>query len=387
MDNRIHNRLYGHVAVRVKGCIIVFGGKSGLCENLMTEIRIYNLYTEHWRKYYAPQIPECPPSSFFASAVAIGSAIYMYDAGLTWKLTKCKDFPNKPQCLWTWYSCKLAANGWVSPLRLKWSKIQIKNDKEPSPCRCQSGWEHNNKLWIFGGYGNEPTGYLSDHVEFLSPPGDNIGYNNQFLCFDPVVQEWENLQCSGSIPSPRCYSSTAVVRNTVWLYGGMQGPQSVLYDLYHLDMQHLTWTEIEIKEQILLGFSSLTAVTDTQLVLYGGESATQTPGNSSPVLIFDTLSKSCKHKMIENPPRVYHSSTVGLNGSVIVLGGKCPSSHYEPVCTCNNPVFKFSLIPETKSLQHLAIRTIYHHYQHQELSLEALPKKLVSKIMGTEFID
>ena len=141
-------------------------------------------------------------------------------------------------------------------------------------------------------------------------------------------------------------------------------------------MHHLTWTEVEIKEQILSGPCSLTAVTDTQLVLY----FTPNHGNSSTALIFDTLSLSWKHTTIENPPCTYnYTSTTGFNQSVIIMGGECLN---HPGRTCN-AICKFSLILERKSLQHLAICTIYQHIT--ELSLTELPKKLVCKIMGTEF--
>ena len=49
----------------------------------------------------------------------------------------------------------------------KWRKIEFEsNVKSPVPREGSSGWEYSGKLWVFGGQGSSPDGYLNDHGDF-----------------------------------------------------------------------------------------------------------------------------------------------------------------------------------------------------------------------------
>ena len=123
-------------------------------------------------------------------------------------------------------------------------------------------------MWVFGGVGDCPTGYLDDHGEFI----DCLGQNNQLLRFDPWTNIWTNPKCFGTIPSPRYGHSTAVIRDNVWLFGGYGGDLCAPDDLFEFDTCICTWTQIRPAGIGPQGrsHSSFSVVSDTQLILHGG---------------------------------------------------------------------------------------------------------------------
>ena len=123
---------------------------------------------------------------------------------------------------------------------LAWNDVDMTiKSKTPSPRCVHTGWEHSGKLWVFGGSGPSPTGYLNDN-------GDHVnGYTNQLLCFDPSGEEWVNPKCSGAVPSPRSAHATTVTGNKVWLYDG-RNIHVFPGELYKLSMHPLIWIQIQI---------------------------------------------------------------------------------------------------------------------------------------------
>ena len=274
------DRIYGmhdHVAVSFKHFIIVFGGKdtrSGRGGLPHHEIWLYNLYTELWRIHVMPVGELAPPPTRKACAVVAGENIYM--------------FGGNNKTLYTNALWKLT----ITPGRyFVWDQIIIENqEKTPSPRGSHSAWGHAGKVWIFGGYGPVPNGYLNDHGDFISDGIGGFRMNNQLFCFDPSDQEWKNIQSSGAVPGPRLGQAVTMTDDKVWLFGGQNMTYFGLLDeLYMLDMPSLTWTEIQTSQmkperRVLC---SLNAVANDQLVLYGGGTA---QSNQCNTWIFDILS-------------------------------------------------------------------------------------------------
>ena len=147
-------------------------------------------------------------------------------------------------------------------------------------------WEYGEKLWMFGGYGQNPTdvGYVNKYVDFKHErwtrdwkDGRYIayGFNNQLICFEPSLQEWTSLKCFGNVPSPQCHSS-AVINDEAYVYARVND-QIWVNDFHKLDMRNLTWTEIRTATPIPYPFTfpSLNAVTGNQLVFHGIQDFTE----------------------------------------------------------------------------------------------------------------
>ena len=258
----------------------------------------------------------------------------------------------------------------------------------PSPRQYHCAWEYGEKMWVFGGYGLPPTGYLNDHgnfVPYLQPSG-LPGVNNQLLWYDPSTGTWTNVKYSGEVPSPRCKAFTTVITEKMWLYGGSNDRVVTNDSLYELNMQSFVWTQIETnmpRPQVKFtgGFHApLTQISADQFVLYGGTRGGNLNISNIP-WIFDVQSHTwSRHPKTEGHPQWSHKHIVlvtCLKNNVIILAKKTKSAWIQDEAT------DFSVMLdciEPKSLQHLAIQMIYKH--RSKLPWESLPRKLSCKISG-----
>ena len=331
-----------HVAIRWKDCIVV------LSEANKRAIRLYNLWTQQWRKYDLPhgqRLPVCDNQR----GVEIGSDIYIFDGydvtNRLWKLTR-------------------STKGSFS-----WNTVQIEDHtKTPSKRAWYSMWKYDEKMWIFGGYGAPIDRYLSDHGDFTTSGFRLNGYNNQLLSYDPFCQMWINVACSGDVPAPQSGASSIIINDKAYLHGGNNN-RYIDDDLYELNMHSITWTRIETTGEKPRGACNtlLIPVTGNQLLLCGARGF---------IWIFDVHSHTWKGHL-EKEIKLKEADTVitGLHGSAIILG-----EFYQSDSQAYSPVITVRLEP--KSLQQLAMQMIY---QKVDKTLwEILPKKLTRKMMGRE---
>ena len=352
------------MAVRLDHYMLVFGGTWGTWGNkeLLSNrvIWMYNLYTEQWRKHLLTDT-DVPPQCSGASATLIGMDIYMFGGeimpqlGLTNALWKLNKTPTR---------------GFV------WCEIkQQSKEQSPSPRDLHSAWEYGEKLWIFGGNLYSLDGYLNDNGDISE------SVNNQVLCFNPSQKEWTNPMCSGNIPEPRSQHATAIIRDKAWLYGGRNLAYICAFDdLYQLDMDSLTWTEIYTSEKALspgcCASCTLTAVTENYLVMHAGVCHASAPEFNT--WIFDVTSASWRTYIIKGKDKhndkCSHSCALGINDStVIIIGGELFYwEHPQP----HEPLQDINITLAPKRLQHLAMQTIYKN--KNTLPWQMLPKKLLS---------
>ena len=146
-------------------------------------------------------------------------------------------------------------------------------------------------------------------------------------------------------------------------------------------MHSLTWTQIHIsqpKPQELY-CCSLNVISDKQLVLHGGAYSNRDryhTSNDTWILNLPTQTwRLCKSA--KDHSRDSHTGTTGLNGCAIIIGGgKDPRESYIDYTTT------FHVMLYTKSLQQLAIQTIFQH--KAELPWKYLPKRLKTFLGFTE---
>ena len=338
-----------HVAVRMLHYILVFGGTWFENEPLSHhKIWMLNMYTEQWKKYVVPSEKSVPPPAISARATVIKSDIYMFggehiQTGMLsndlWKLNRTPE------------GC------------FSWNQIEFQSKaKTPSPRAGHYEWEHAEKLWIFGGYGDISDGYLHDHGDF------DQYHNNQLLCFDPFSLDWTNPKGFGSIPPPTSGYGDARIGDRVWLFGGFSATLDVFYDdLYQLDMSSFTWTLMETGQMKPDNHTlhTLTAVSDHYLVMHARDCEMD---SSNDTWIFDVNAMSWKTYTVGYEGKQQfewgdHTSTRGINSMAIIIGGK-------------KPVTNISVTLEPKTLQQVALQTI--HRAKDELPLQMLPKKLIS---------
>ena len=314
---------------------------------------MYNVYTDQWRKYDIPGRKSAPPLLGCACATAIDTGIYMF-GGVNVELKR------KTNELW---KLTRAPQGYFD-----WSKINFQhNVKLPSPRIDHSGWEYETCLWVFGGESPVSPEYLNDHGDFSGQ------YSNQLLCYDPSTQMWTNPECFGSVPSPRSDHSTDMIRDKVWLFGGTDNSWVTLEDLFELDMQSHVWTQITTDQTKPQGRfdSSLSANSDRQLVLHGGQSEFASTTELSDTWIMDLPSQTWrKYTSYQDHGRDCHTGSLGANKSIVIIGGDSSENpDYTPI---------FHVMLEAKSLQQLAMKTIYNN--QGVLPWKCLPSKLVAQL-------
>ena len=229
MTNEIIRPRSRHSAVCLDNSIIIFGGLGEKFEPLNTRvIWMYNLYTEEWNKHVIPCTNVAPKPFYGAVGVAISGAIYTFGGMYT-------EDSNTRNELWTLSKATREC--------FTWNFNETSREEEsPSPRVGHTGWKYAGKLWTFGGWGPSPQGYLNKHGSFSGQ--SSCKWNNQLLRYDPTSQTWTNLQCFGTVPSPRSSHACATIKGKVWLFGGCGNIQR-RNDFFELTMHSLTWIQIQ----------------------------------------------------------------------------------------------------------------------------------------------
>ena len=345
-----------YFAVRLKDCIVVVHCNVEVLETKeVHKVLTYNLWTEEWRKYALPWCEKFPPA-YRALAIAVEYDIYVlggsYYEFILWKLTRRTDG--------SFESWKILESS--------------ENAKVPSPRDLYIGWEHGNKLWIFGGCGISPVNYLNEYGDF-----DQLiahvphGLNNQLFCYDPAIETWKNVKTFGDIPPPGVDigGCAATMNDKVWLYTFNALCEC---NLYEFNIIASAWTRIDVFGNMAkppeVYAASLTPITARQLVLHSYRSEASTKST----WILDVESYTWKQIPV---PDVHcsqiHAATTGLNSVIILERSKASR-------VCNTPVY--CLMLEPKSLQQLSMRTI--HQNRLKLPWRTLPPCLVRKLECAE---
>ena len=340
-----------HCAVHLGNFIIVIGGVERRDKLVSThEIWKYNLSTGGWKKL-APDKRVAPEPFYSAVAVAVEGSIYTF-GGLDMKR-------ERRNALWTLSSTEKGC--------FTWSSMKHQHEEEsPSPRNGHTGWEYAGKLWVFGGEGPSPDGYLHQQGTFARSCFGLLA-NNQLLSYNPNTKNWTDPQYSGAVPRPRWGHASAVIGAKVFLFGGYIENQGCRNDFFQLDMLSLTWTKLGIGQPSPRHSCSLTATLDNQLVLHGGQSAASRTLNDT--WLMDLTSYSWKQNTsMKYHGRQNHTATLGLNNNVIIVGG------YKDFEDAYDSVFYIKFQP--RSLQELASCIVYKH--KADLPRQCLPQKLIA---------
>ena len=352
---------HNHVVARLPDSIVVLGGWTfydylgGNFKRGSHIIWTYNIYTNQWRQYVTPENEKAP---LFINdgcvAATMKTDIYIFA------------LPNADNLGTIWKLHKDSNDGF------SWSEVLV--NKGPSYRRDITGWEYAEKMWIFGGRGQSPAnlGHLNDFVDFeLNFYHDSYGINNQLLCFDPSCCEWANLKCYGAVPSPRAECASMTIDKEAWLYGGVTSTE-LFHDLLKLDMNSLIWTKIPCEQTIpqLINASLLHGSADGKLILHG-QNIENVLTETTITHILDLPSLSWRKYTGIDHITSEQRGISGLNCSVFIGGSFDEGEDYIDKCT-------LFLRLEPKSLQEVAMKTIYDH--KATLSWQLLPNKLRSSI-------
>ncbi|KAI0267197.1 hypothetical protein BGY98DRAFT_1102239 [Russula aff. rugulosa BPL654] len=159
----------------------------------------------------------------------------------------------------------------------KWSRVVV-NGPGPGGRRSHTTTVVGSKLFVFGGFGvkttndmwtldlnclksqpswesyeptpgNEKPLLRWDHVSVTTEDriiifggyGSGQDYYNDTWSFDISTRKWTELQCTGSIPSPRGSHSAVLVDDVMYVYGGSSRDEGITDDLYALQLSTQRW--------------------------------------------------------------------------------------------------------------------------------------------------
>lgn len=256
LNQKINQRV-GHIAVSYKGKLLVWGGymefsdpsETATHHHATDELFIYETFSELWeRKLLKGDIP---PRSSGGCGVVLQDTLYLFGG--------VEEFDGNTNDLYA-----------LNLLTLTWTLLKPKGIP-PIPCEKLVGWEHEGKLYFFGGFGPIPD----RHVFFQFVIDDETGsaWNNQFFCYNPQTNNWEWPYVNGQQPSPRAAHAGDKCGPQVFISGGRLKTVRK-NDLYVLDMDTMTWSGNinESAECVPPGRSwhTFTFISPERAVLYGG---------------------------------------------------------------------------------------------------------------------
>lgn len=363
----------GHVAVKYKDCMLIWGGykeaELNSSERYLPseDLWVYNPKTESWfvKKCHG----RLPSGTSGCSAVVLNDNMYIFGG--------YRDNGNSNEL----YVLNLITSEW---------SLVASNDPVPIPSDKLVGWQYQEKLFFFGGFGFEPDTMESIRVKrardfrFVPDPQSPLkyrrGWNNQFICYDPESKKWSCPEYKGEAPTARAAHAAAVVNNKVYIFGGRH-QRSRINDLHCLDMETMTWSgNIETLGNVPCGRSwhSLTVLNDTTLVLYGGFSQLNEALDDCWHLNLQTFTWT----QIDLPfarKRLWHSACMVIPGEIIICGGCC-GNILEQLCHEHSPeliVLRFT----PKSLFRLSVDKVLQYQLLVEHFMDVLPSSI------SKFID
>ena len=200
-----------------------------------------------------------------------------------------------------------------------WSKLEVKTGNESSTtldsCAGHSLIAWGNKLLSVAGHTKDPSESI------------------QVIEFDLQTATWSTLKTYGKAPISRGGQSVSLVGNTLVIFGGQDAKRTLLNDLHILDLETMTWDEIDAVGVPPSPRSDHTAAVHVEryLLIFGGGTHA-TCYNDLHVLDLQTMEWSRPTQQGEIPtPRAGHAGvTVGENW-FIVGGGDNKSGASETV--------------------------------------------------------
>nr|GEU65922.1 acyl-CoA-binding domain-containing protein 4 [Tanacetum cinerariifolium] len=214
----------------------------------------------------------------------------------------------------------------------EWSKIEVKTDAEASlevaPCAGHSliAWE-GNKLISIAGHTKDPTELM------------------QVKAFDLQTNTWSNMKTYGKPPVSRGGQSVTLAGTSLIIFGGQDANRTLLNDLNILDLETMTWDEIDT-----LGISPsprsdhAAAVHEDRCLLIFGGGTHATCFNDLHVLDMQTMRWTRPTQQGDIPsPRAGHAGvTIGENW--FVVGGGDNKSGVPETVVLNMSTFTWSVI-------------------------------------------
>ncbi|CUA77044.1 Kelch repeat-containing protein 2 [Saccharomyces cerevisiae S288c] [Rhizoctonia solani] len=286
-----------HQAVLYGSQLVVWGGLLSYDQpNKVARdnsVYILNTISARWSKL---DIQPAPSARFWHAAC-------LYEG----KLVVFGGAESEQQVLGDQWTLDLSTLGRGSP---KWQQLQVAQGS-PSPTK-RGGHAivaDQNKLYVFGGYTGKTV-------------------LNDMWCFDMTTRTWVELKYSGDVPSPRAFFVAALIRDAIYVSGGVSKGGKELGDAYIFRIHEQIWyrlPDLDLQPSARWGHSL--AVYEGRVLVIGGTRNHKEPNDMNEIHSLDT-------NLIQYPKGA---------GEITI---KSPSSTGQ---TLHNPVAEESLVEAVES--------------------------------------
>ncbi|KAI3676045.1 hypothetical protein L1987_85641 [Smallanthus sonchifolius] len=223
-----------------------------------------------------------------------------------------------------------------------WSKVEVKaNSEDPvrvTPCAGHSliPWEGNKLISI--------AGHSKDASEVVN-----------VKAFDLQTYTWSTMKTYGKPPVSRGGQSVTLVGTNIVIFGGQDGNRTLLNDLHILDLETMTWDEIDTIGVSPSPRSDHAAAVHAEryLLIFGGGTHA-TCFNDLHVLDLKTMEWSRPSQQGEIPsPRAGHAG-VTVGESWFIVGGGDNKSGVSETVVLNMSTLSWSVVTTVQGRAPLA---------------------------------
>jgi len=191
----------------------------------------------------------------------------------------------------------------------EWTQINA-GGNVPLPRSQHSACVNGNKMYVFGGYAGAEK--------------------NDIYVYDADKNEWSELITKGTAPVPRYQHTSCFIssQNKLLVFGGFDGNQKCLGDVFTLNLATMEWSEAKPKGTCPSPQGGhRTCVFENTMLCFGGEGDDDKKRNDVFVLDFDTMEWSVADIPDgddgERPQKRYcHSISLLSTGEMVVFGGR-----------------------------------------------------------------
>ncbi|CAK4072264.1 unnamed protein product [Aphanomyces euteiches] len=232
----VPTRRSNHAAAVWNDILLVFGGWDSQGLRPLGDLELLDLRTQCWTHGSTIGEPPCPRGNPTVVVDPQHARAFIYGG---WNgQTRYGDI------------FRLDLKTWM------WTQVVDQGSTRPSPRTDHSAvwWPLRQAMVVFGGTGNAPL--------------------NDVWLFDTTTESWEELECSGMVPSPRTSHAAVIHGNTMIMTGGQShlGGTSVLNSSFALDLVSKTWIRLPQLNEPLCRHSM--ALLDGVVYAYGGYNGT-----------------------------------------------------------------------------------------------------------------
>lgn len=236
----------GHASLTLGNAFIVFGGDTKIEETDILDDNLYLLNTSSLKWTVAPPTGPRPSGRYGHTISTIGSVLYVFGGQLDdyfFDDLICYDLNT------------------LQSENSHWTFIKPKT-RSPPPRTNHTVITYQDKLYLFGGTDGK------------------LWYSDTWV-YDPLVNTWTSLECTGFVPAPCEGHSATIIGDIMYVFGGRSAGGKDLGTLSALKISARKWFSFQNMGPAPSPRSghSMTAFGGHKILIMGGESPELDPEN------------------------------------------------------------------------------------------------------------